>query len=313
MKRSARFLVAGTALAFAASCRLYNLERKLGPDDAAFISKVQYIITKDERKIFLEMPASERKAFQDEFWKRRDPNPETPENEYRIEYYQRVDRAGALFHGEGRPGWLTDRGRLFILFGPPSERMTYPMDLRGYCREVWYYGSFPVIFVDEHCSGTFVLTAVNLEHLQELNIAQAYFQKPSFTQDKKLFDYDVAVSGRAVRPDRYEGTLTIDVPYRSLWFTARDAELSTTLTLEAELKTSDGTSRWKASKAFDIVAAEEDLKSRREESYRMEVPLVIEGDLAPFREGKGTLHLSLKNSTEGEILRKAIEFRLDQD
>ncbi len=142
MRRSSLFAVGMLAFAFAASCRLYNLERKLNPEAAAFFGKVQYIISKEERKIFLELPESERAAFQEEFWKRRDPDPDTPENEYRTEYFQRVERASAMFHGEGRAGWLTDRGRIFILFGAPSERMTYPMDAGGFCREIWYYGAF---------------------------------------------------------------------------------------------------------------------------------------------------------------------------
>ncbi|MCK7541168.1 MAG: GWxTD domain-containing protein [Marinilabiliales bacterium] len=100
-------------------------------------------MTKEERKIFLELPADGRDDFVEEFWKRRDPDPDTALNEYRLEYEQRVERAGQLFHGEGRSGWQTDRGRIYILFGPPSERQTYPMDAGGYCREVWYYGSLP--------------------------------------------------------------------------------------------------------------------------------------------------------------------------
>lgn len=308
--KKASWLIILMALSFAASCRLYNLERKLKPEDAAFFSKVQYIMTGEERKIFLELPDSERAAFQEEFWKRRDPDPETVENEFKTEYFQRVDRAGAMFHGEGRPGWLTDRGRIYILFGPPSERMTYPMDASGFCREVWYYGAFPVIFVDEHCSGNFTLTAINLEHLQELNIAQAHFQK-TFTQEKKLFDYDVTVAGKIAREDRYEGSLAVVIPYRSLWFTAKDGKLMTTLTLEAELKTSTGKTFWKGSKAFDIIADEEELKARRDESYRMELPMVLEGSLGTLRQGKNLIQVSLQNSTEGEILRKAVEFRLD--
>ena len=311
MKKTPLFVIA-MALAFAASCRLYNLERKLKPEDAAFFSKVQYIITGEERKIFLELPESERHAFEDEFWKRRDPDPDTAENEYKTEYFKRVERATTMFHGEGRAGWLTDRGRIFILFGSPSERMTYPMDASGFCREIWYYGSFPVIFIDEHCSGSFVLTAVNLEHLQELNLAQAHFQK-SFTQEKKMFDYDVTVLGKLVGEGRYEGSLVIEVPYRSLWFTARDEKLSTTLTFEAELKTSAGKTFWKNVKSFDILADEEDLKKRRDESYRMELPMVLEGDLGELRKGKNLLQVSLKNSTEGELLRKAVEFRLGQN
>ncbi len=311
MKRTS-WLIVVMAFSFAASCRLYNLERKLKPEDAAFFSQVQYIMTGEERKIFLELPDSERAAFQEEFWKRRDPEPETPENEYKTEYLQRVERAGAMFHGEGRPGWLTDRGRIFILFGPPSERMTYPMDAAGFCREVWYYGSFPVIFVDEHCSGNFTLTAINLEHLQELNIAQAHFQK-TFTQEKKLFDYDVTIAGKVVRVDRYEGSLSVVIPYRSLWFTAKEGKLMTTLTLEAELKTSAGKTFWKSVKAFDIVADEEELKTHQDESYKMELPMVLEGDLGALRQGKSLIQVSLQNSTEGEILRKAVELRLDQN
>jgi GWxTD domain-containing protein len=311
MKRTPWLFVI-VAFAFAASCRLYNLERKLGPKDAAFLSKVQYIMTGEERKIYLELPESERAAFEEEFWKRRDPDPDTPGNEYKEEYFKRVDRAAMMFHGEGRAGWLTDRGRIFILFGAPGERMTYPMDGSGFCREIWYYGSFPVIFVDEHCSGSFVLTAVNLEHLQELNIAQAYFQK-TFTQEKKLFDYDVTVAGKVVREGRYEGSLVIEIPYRSLWFTAKDEKLATTLIFDAELKTPAGKSFWRNGRSFDILVDEEDLKKHQDESYRMELPMVLEGDLGELRKGKNVLQVSLKNSTEGEILRKAIEFRLDRD
>jgi GWxTD domain-containing protein len=310
--KKAPWLIVVISFAFAASCRLYNLERKLKPEDAAFLSKVQYIITGEERKIFLELPDSERAAFEDEFWKRRDPDPDTLENPFKTEYFQRVDRASAMFHGEGRVGWLTDRGRIFILFGPPSERMTYPMEASGYCREIWYYGSFPVIFVDEHCSGSFILTAVNLEHLQELNIAQSHFQK-TFTQEKKLFDYDVTIAGKTVGEGRYEGSVAVEIPYRSLWFTAKDGKLSTTLTLEAELKTGAGKSFWKTAKAFDILAEEGDLQARRDESYRIEVPIILEGDLGVLRQGKNLLQVSLTNSTEGEILRKAVEFRLDRN
>lgn len=298
------------ALALWTSCRLYNLERKLGPGDRDFVSKVQYIMTGEERKIFLELPDAEKAKFKEEFWKRRDPDPNTEENEYKDEYFKRVDKAGEIFHGEGRPGWLTDRGRIYILFGPPGERMTYPMDAGGYCREIWYYGSFPVIFIDEHCSGNFTMTAVNLEHLQELNIAQAYFQK-TFTQEKKFFDYDVAIRKKASGGDRYEGTIVIDVPYRGLWFIARDGRLGTTLDVQAELKTGSGVTFWSDRKAFEISAEENDLKARREESYRIEFPIVLERDLDALRQGKNMLGLTIKNSTEGEELRKAIEFRLD--
>ena len=146
---------------FLTSCRLYNLERRLDPENAEFLSKVRYIITRKERKIFLELPDSEKKEFIEEFWKRRDPDPYTPENEFEMEYFDRIEKAGEIFRGEGRPGWMTDRGRIYILFGPPSYREIHHSEtsdtsglLRGRCGEIWHYGLFPVVFRDESCNGT---------------------------------------------------------------------------------------------------------------------------------------------------------------
>ncbi len=116
------------ALVFLTSfCATSRLERRLDPQNEEFFNKVRYIITKEESKIFLELPPSARAKFSDEFWKRRDPTPETETNEYKEAYYARIEEANRLFKGGGRPGWLQDRGRIYILFGPPNERQTNPM------------------------------------------------------------------------------------------------------------------------------------------------------------------------------------------
>lgn len=65
--------------------------------NAEFLSKVRYIINKKERKIFLELPDSEKERFKDEFWERRDPDPETEENEFKMEYFNRIEKANDLF------------------------------------------------------------------------------------------------------------------------------------------------------------------------------------------------------------------------
>ncbi len=80
------------------------------------------------------MPPSERKNFREEFWKRRDLDPSTEENEFKMEYFNRIEKANDLFISEGRPGWLTDRGSIYILLGPPMNRLTYPMGIDGYSR-----------------------------------------------------------------------------------------------------------------------------------------------------------------------------------
>ena len=296
-------------LAAVSACRLYNIERKLTPAHSDFLSKVGYIITREERKIFLELPEAEKDAFIEEFWKRRDPDTDTERNEYRVEYEDRLEKAGSLFRGEGRPGWLTDRGRIYILFGPPSERLTYPMDATGFCREVWYYGGFPVIFVDEHCTGIFALTAINLEHLQELNIAQGYFQK-TFTQEKKFFDYDVAIQKIGAGEDAYEGRIWVDIPYASIWFTFKEERLETSFDVRLEMSDESGRTVWEGHQSFPLKLGEQELKENRTKRFRMEFPFLLDKDIARLKSQKLRLEVSVKNATEGEELRKVLEFRL---
>jgi GWxTD domain-containing protein len=100
---------------------------------------VTYIITDDERKAFKKLQTDEeREAFIEEFWRRRDPDPDTEENEYREEYYERIAYANEHFSA-GIPGWKSDRGRIYIMYGKPDERETHPMG-GGYERMPWEGG-----------------------------------------------------------------------------------------------------------------------------------------------------------------------------
>ncbi len=302
-------LLLAAGFAAASACGTYKLEKKLGPAHSDFLSQVGYIITKEERKIFLELPADGREDFIAEFWARRDPDTDTAVNEYRLEYEDRVKKAALMFHGEGRPGWLTDRGRILILFGPPSERQTNPMDLSGNCRELWYYGSFPVIFVDEHCSGNFILRAINLEHLQELNIAQGHFQK-TFVQDKKLFDY--LVSLQKVRADEtaFEGKVFVDIPYNTIWFTFKNGRLETSFDVRLEISDESGTPVWDAEGVFPLALEERELTANRKGRFRMEFPILIEKDLVRLTAQKLRMDVTVKSAGEDGGLKKSVVFRL---
>src|SRR6185436_8513902 len=87
---------------------------------------VTYIITDEERKAFKKLETDdERERFIEEFWRRRDPDPDTDENEYREEYYERIAYANEHF-ASGIPGWKTDRGRIWIMYGKPDETETHP-------------------------------------------------------------------------------------------------------------------------------------------------------------------------------------------
>ena len=311
--RAAKVLVAGILLfaAAAPSCRLYKMEQHLTPPYAEFLAKVQYIMTGQERKIYLELPDSEKDKFIEEFWERRNPNPGSKENAFKTEYLDRVQRAQDLFRGEGRAGYVTDRGRIYILFGPPSERMTYPMDAEGYCREVWYYGAFPVIFVDEHCEGHYLLTAINLEHLEALNIAQGRFQQTiTDEKDKRFFDYNVSVQKDRFEAGRFEGRIVVDVPYATIWFGSTADRLETTLGVKVEGDAAPLEPFWTFEKSYALSMSEDELKSFRDKSYRIEIPLVLEKELGRLKDGRMTFRVTVKNSTEGDELSKVVEFRL---
>lgn len=87
---------------------------------------VKYIITKDEQKAFKELKTDEeRENFIENFWRRRDPNPDTEENEYREQYYERIAYANENF-ASGIPGWMTDRGRIYITWGKPDSVESHP-------------------------------------------------------------------------------------------------------------------------------------------------------------------------------------------
>jgi len=87
---------------------------------------VAYIITDEERKAFKKLETDdERERFIEEFWRRRDPDPDTDENEYREEYYERIAYANEHY-ASGIPGWKTDRGRIYITWGKPDEIESHP-------------------------------------------------------------------------------------------------------------------------------------------------------------------------------------------
>ena len=88
---------------------------------------VVYIITPEERNAFLRLSTNEeREQFIEQFWLRRSPNPDLPDNEFKEEHYRRIAYANEHF-ASGVPGWKTDRGRMYITFGPPDEIESHPM------------------------------------------------------------------------------------------------------------------------------------------------------------------------------------------
>jgi GWxTD domain-containing protein len=103
------------------------LKQELGKTYKKWLDEdVRWIITDEERAAFRQLSNDEeRDQFIEAFWARRDPTPDTPENEYKEEHYRRIAYANEHF-AAGIPGWKTDRGRIYVMYGPADEIESHP-------------------------------------------------------------------------------------------------------------------------------------------------------------------------------------------
>ncbi len=122
-------------------------QKKRSPNDLPpyyrtwLMEEVVYIITPKEREVFLQLESDrEREIFIEAFWKQRDPDPLTPENEFRVEHYKRIAYANQNLGREGPgAGWRSDMGRYYILLGPPREISRFESGSLIYPIVVWFY------------------------------------------------------------------------------------------------------------------------------------------------------------------------------
>jgi GWxTD domain-containing protein len=175
---------------------------------------VRWIITDEELKAFKSLSNDEeRDNFIENFWERRNPSPDSPENTYREEIYRRIAYANEHF-AAGKPGWLTDRGHIYIAYGPPNNIDSHPaggmyerpIDEGGgetstYPFEVWNYHyidgigeNIEVEFVDTCMCGDYHMTLDRSEKDALLHVPGA-----GATLMEQM--------GMAKRQDRYTGGL----------------------------------------------------------------------------------------------------------
>jgi GWxTD domain-containing protein len=178
---------------------------------------VAYIIQADERSVFSALTTPEEKdEFIEQFWRRRDPDLSSAENEYREEHYRRIAFVNEYF-GSGIPGWKTDRGRIYIMFGEPAQREYHaggenyqrkPYEGGGltntYPFELWRYREIPglgqdieIEFVDRSWTGEFKMAMFPWEKDMLLNIDEV-----GQTWSERL-----NLTSRAQRPGLHPGNL----------------------------------------------------------------------------------------------------------
>ncbi len=214
---------------------------------AAFLSEARYLISKEERKELLALPEAEQAEAIEQFWKRRDSDPGTPTNEFKDEYFRRIRVANEMFTGESRPGWLTERGRITIVYGEPArrERQAPPAGKIAPCLETWHYDDFPVVFSDKDCSGAFILTTRDLspisaaEYRHDLPLARAAGSPGSLPFDFEVqHPEDTGPRRQAGEPRR------LAMPYPEIWFDFREDRFETAFAVEMELADSRKVVRW---------------------------------------------------------------------
>lgn len=210
---------AGLAFAAAAFSLLLTAATPAATQDALPLSdthrewleeEVLYIISDREKDAFGQLQSeAEREAFIEAFWRRRDPEPLTPENEFRAEHYERIAYANSRLGGETAiPGWMTDRGRIWIKLGEPDERETFAAVPGLYPAELWFYlqrdeyllPALYILFFQEHNAGPFVQFDHLIHQPEELMPAQ------SFSDDSRN---DAFVTLQEISPQLAHASITM--------------------------------------------------------------------------------------------------------
>uniref|UniRef100_E6QKA5 GWxTD domain-containing protein n=1 Tax=mine drainage metagenome TaxID=410659 RepID=E6QKA5_9ZZZZ len=193
--------------------RLHQTRQELSGAYKTWLTQdVAYIISDEEARAFKNLSNDEeRDAFMEQFWQRRNPNPDSPDNEFREEHYRRIAYANEHF-AAGKPGWKTDRGRIYISWGKPDSIDSHPsggsyerpMDEGGgetetFPFEVWHYrylegvgDNVDIEFVDTCQCGDFHFTIDRSEKDALLHVPGA---------GQTLYEE----MGQAKKADRFKG------------------------------------------------------------------------------------------------------------
>jgi GWxTD domain-containing protein len=301
MKPRVRLAAALIALTLTAACAAARLERGLDPDSREFLSQVRYLITRQERRTFRNLPAAERPAFVASFWTKRDPDPATEENEFKVQYYQRIEESNFIFN-EGRgsePGWLQDRGRIYILLGPPDNREQYPRGVTfyGVPTEIWWYGWFSILFTDPAWNGAYKLVPESAIELAEIMKTQLAW-KPQVKAEPGILDFRTDLKTEA----QGKGVLRALVPYRKMWFKEEDGKLTAALTLAVAALDAKDARLWDASVEKTASFTPEELIKLSRGELVLEVPLTLPA-------GTVILEAVLTNAGDGAKISKRVPLK----
>jgi len=244
----------------------------LDPESKSFYETARLIMTGEEQKIFNHLPDAEaRREFIQDFWDKRDPDPSTEVNEFKDEFFARIAYANKHFK-EGRPGWKTDRGRIYIYMGPPDKIEEFfshgDEEVRGSIIW-WVYYNFElgIEFGDTGGTGEYVIRRYEGDFFDAMDIVKLGQSAPGNDVFRKRYvDFKLAYDA----PSR---SLVVTLPANTLSFKEEEGKLGAGLAFEFFLYQAEGGWRNKFTAARALSLSEEELVASKTLSFSFPVEL----------------------------------------
>lgn len=238
----------------------------LDVESQEFYEYARLIMTREEKAIFNHLPDKvARQEFIKDFWAKRDPDPETEENEYKEEFFRRIEYANERFN-EGTPGWKTDRGRIYIYLGAP-DKIDYTMlhgnpEIKGAIMWwIYYRYGVGILFVDKDGYGRFTFDPYSgvygdlFEAIEMAKLGASFVEKG---QEKKFVNFNL-------KYDSQQGILVISIDPKAITFRQNEEGL-----LEADFNFT-----------FYIYPEKDTIKETKEEQKKF---IVSEQELGKMKE-----------------------------
>jgi len=271
-------------------------------ESLAFYNKYQLFFTKQEKKLFKSLPDKKsREEFIREFWEARDPYPFSEENEFKNEIDVRIDYADRFFKERGKSGHQTDRGRVYLLLGPPDNINTRSAieSSSNTAMLIWNYDRWRVaaIFIDKHGFGVFRLRSYDLRLIRLLNMIKHANIEYFGTNKKKL---NIRLIEPTIKYNRAKKTLFLQFQKEDLTFEQQGKSYMTKIKIEGTL--------YKGStfeKIFKIVEFKGDASKFLEKKNKLivEVPL-------PDLKGKIVANIIITDMIAKKKIRKIVTFKM---
>jgi len=180
-------------------------EKELETRFKNFLSNVRYLISSEEKEYFLSLPDEQKDIFIKQFWEKLDPIPITPENEFKEEYYKRLEFVDKWY------GRNTDRGRIYLLLGKPDSIESYNSAPGLYPLELWHYDnlnieglphSLRLIFYKPYGVGEYRLYSPLIDGIRSLLINKSLDERALSTKftlwESLSFDLRAAIESSSV-------------------------------------------------------------------------------------------------------------------